>query len=100
MSCRAAFDSAFYCSSFGGKFNDIYRYGEIRPCSEHWADWRFCMGLKTRTKADKEAVIQQRYKEKEDKVRGKANSEDVWSRREIEERHFGAFKAVEVDDGK
>jgi hypothetical protein len=28
MSCRQAFDQAFYCQSLGGKFNDIYRYGE------------------------------------------------------------------------
>lgn len=92
MSCRAAFDSAFYCASLGGHFNDLYRYGELRSCSEHWADWRFCMGLKTRTKADKEALIQERYRMKEEKLRSQPNSERVWEKREREERYFGAFK--------
>ncbi|KAF2277084.1 uncharacterized protein EI97DRAFT_432700 [Westerdykella ornata] len=92
MSCRAAFDSAFYCASLGGHFNDIYRYGELRSCSEHWADWRFCMGLKTRTKADKEALIRERYRMKEEKLRSGPNSERVWERRERGERYFGAFK--------
>lgn len=32
MSCRQAFDQAFYCQSLGGKFNDIYRHGQLRSC--------------------------------------------------------------------
>ncbi|KAF2749677.1 hypothetical protein M011DRAFT_392829, partial [Sporormia fimetaria CBS 119925] len=91
MSCRAAFDTAFYCASLGGHFNDIYRYGELRQCSEQWADWRFCMGLKTRTKADREGLIQERYKAKEEKMLQGPNSEQVWKRRAFEEREFGAF---------
>lgn len=94
MSCRAAFDSAFYCTSFGGHFNDIYRYGELRSCSEHWADWRFCMGLKTLPRAEKERAIQGRYREKEERVRQKPNSEDIWSRRAEGKRDFGAFTPV------
>ncbi|KAF2654928.1 hypothetical protein K491DRAFT_704917 [Lophiostoma macrostomum CBS 122681] len=94
MSCRAAFDSAFYCSSLGGHFNDIYRYGQMRACSEQWADWRFCMRIKTRSARDKGLLIQERYKEKEEKVRGSANSEDVWKRLGSEEREraLGAFR--------
>jgi hypothetical protein len=94
MSCRAAFDSAFYCSSFGGHFNDIYRYGQMRSCSEHWADWRFCMRIKTRSARDKQLLIQERYQEKEDIVRDKPNSEDVWTRLDGEERErgLGAFR--------
>jgi hypothetical protein len=99
MSCRAAFDSAFYCSSLGGHFNHIYRYGELKPCSEHWADWRFCMGLKTRTKADKAALIQERYRQKEEKLREQPNSEYIWERRAEGERYLGAFKPV-AEDGK
>lgn len=81
MSCRAAFDSAFYCSSLGGHFNDIYRYGTLRSCSEHWADWRFCMSLSSSTPERKAWAIQERFKEKEEKVREKPNSENVWRKR-------------------
>lgn len=91
MSCRAAFDSAFYCTSLGGHFNDIYRYGQLRSCSEHWADWRFCMGLKSKGREEKEAAVQDRYRDKEEKVRGRANSEDVWRRRGERERVVEPF---------
>jgi hypothetical protein len=91
MSCRAAFDSAFYCTSLGGKFNDIYRYGELRPCTEQWADWRFCMGLKVYGREEKAMRIQDRYREKEEQVRTKPNSEDVWEARGENERVIGAF---------
>ncbi|KAF2866910.1 hypothetical protein BDV95DRAFT_443293, partial [Massariosphaeria phaeospora] len=81
MSCRAAFDSAFYCASLGGHFNDIYRYGTLRACSEHWADWRFCMALKNRSADAAAEAVQQRYRDKEAKVLEGPNSEEVWTRR-------------------
>lgn len=83
MSCRAAFDSAFYCSSFGGHFNDIYRYGHLRSCSEHWSDFWWCMRLKNNFQSPeiKEQLVQQRYREKEERLRQQPNSEDVWKRR-------------------
>ncbi|CAI6318447.1 unnamed protein product [Periconia digitata] len=92
MSCRDAFDSAFYCSSFGGHFNDIYRFGQLRSCSEHWADWRFCMGIKTMSAEGKVQAIQDRYRKKEEKIKAGPNSEDVWSVRgegEKVEKPFG-----------
>jgi hypothetical protein len=83
MSCRAAFDSAFYCSSLGGHFHDIYRYGQLRSCSEHWSDFWFCMRTKNSySGADVKArLIQERYREKEDALKQKPNSEDVWTKR-------------------
>ncbi|KAF2789275.1 hypothetical protein K505DRAFT_328343 [Melanomma pulvis-pyrius CBS 109.77] len=97
MSCSAAFDSAFYCSSLGGHFNDIYRYGQLRSCSEHWADWRFCMGLKSKSAEAKREAVQDRYRDKEEKVRGKKNSEDVWERRGPGESIVGAFSKAEEE---
>jgi hypothetical protein len=47
MSCRQAFDSAFYCQSMGGQFNNLYRYGGVRSCSENWSDFWFCMKAKS-----------------------------------------------------
>lgn len=83
MSCRAAFDSAFYCSSLGGHFNDIYRYGQLRSCSEHWNDFWFCMRVKNsyNPREVKEQMVQERYREKEERLRSGPNSEDVWRRR-------------------
>ncbi|KAF2178338.1 hypothetical protein K469DRAFT_731781 [Zopfia rhizophila CBS 207.26] len=86
MSCRAAFDSAFYCASFGGKFNDIYRYGELRDCSEHWSDFWFCMRIKSKGAEVKKALVRERYREKEERVKGRPNSEDVWEKRGPHER--------------
>jgi hypothetical protein len=93
MSCRAAFDSAFYCSSLGGHFNDIYRYGQLRSCNDHWNDFWFCMRTKNSYSGQdvKERMIQDRYREKEDKLRSGPNSEDVWSKRERGEEVRGAF---------
>ena len=83
MSCRAAFDSAFYCSSLGGHFNDLYRYGQLRSCSDHWNDFWFCMRTKNSYSGPevKERLIQERYAEKEKALKTKPNCEDVWTRR-------------------
>lgn len=99
MSCRAAFDSAFYCSSLGGHFNDIYRYGQLRSCSEHWSDFWFCMRTKNSySGADvKERIIQDRYREKERKLKEGPNCEDVWEKRKSGEEVRGAF-AYRNDD--
>jgi hypothetical protein len=93
MSCRAAFDSAFYCSSLGGHFNDIYRYGQLRACSEHWNDFWFCMRVNNsyNPRDTKERMIQERYREKEDKLRNGPSSEDVWRLRGEGEQVVGAF---------
>ena len=65
MSCRQAFDQAFYCQSLGGKFNDIYRFGKLQSCSEQWGAFWFCM--RTRTLPDKERAnqIRNHYAERE-----------------------------------
>lgn len=78
LSCRELFDSAFYCQSFGGQFNNIYRYGGFRSCSKHWAAWRFCMGLKTLSDSERAEQIRHFYKEKEAEIKMGANSENIW----------------------
>jgi hypothetical protein len=103
MSCRAAFDSAFYCSSLGGHFNDIYRYGQLRSCSDHWNDFWFCMRTKNSYSGPdvKERMIQDRYREKEERVRSGPNSEDVWRKRGPGDEVRGAFsRAAEEIEGQ
>jgi hypothetical protein len=55
------------------------------------------MGLKTRTKADREILIQERYRQKEEKMKEQPNSEYVWEKRREGERYYGAFRHVDTD---
>ncbi|KAE8451491.1 hypothetical protein EG329_003564 [Mollisiaceae sp. DMI_Dod_QoI] len=86
MSCRQAFDEAFYCNSFGGRFNDLYRYGNLRSCSEHWNNFWFCMRTRSYSGPEKEAAVKEHYRKKESmrysKALGKESSEDVWKSRD------------------
>ena len=86
MSCRVAFDEAFYCNSFGGRFNDLYRYGALRSCSENWNNFWFCMRTRGYSEKEKEVAIKEHYRRKESmkyaKALGKESSEDVWKSRE------------------
>ncbi|KAL3424663.1 hypothetical protein PVAG01_03944 [Phlyctema vagabunda] len=82
MSCREAFDSAFYCQSLGGQFNNLYRYGTVRSCSENWGDFWFCMRTRGRGDKEKEALIKDHYRQRE-------------------RRRYGRIEgAVRVEDGK
>ncbi|KAJ6439634.1 6-phosphofructo-2-kinase 1 [Purpureocillium lavendulum] len=85
MSCRQAFDLAWSCNSLGGQFNAVYRYGEMRSCSEHWDDFWFCMRTKSYTGELKEKMVRAHYREKEWRRygSGKPNSEDVWESRTV-----------------
>lgn len=95
MSCRDAFDAAFYCNSLGGQFNNVYRYGGMGECSEKWNDFWFCMKVRTWGEASKAEATRARYREKErvkygsilkkegeDDVEVGRSSEDIWKSRE------------------
>ena len=45
----------------------------------------------------KQRLIQQRYKEKEEKLKAGPNSEDVWKKRGSGEEVVGAFALPEVE---
>ncbi|KAK4952906.1 hypothetical protein LTR66_013696 [Elasticomyces elasticus] len=86
MSCRQAFDAAFYCQSLGGKFNDIYRYGALRSCGEHWGDFWFCMRSRNypKSEAERQEMIRAHYRERDWKrYRRGPSSEDVWEMRDV-----------------
>ncbi|APA07893.1 hypothetical protein SS1G_00495 [Sclerotinia sclerotiorum 1980 UF-70] len=91
MSCRTAFDAAFYCQSLGGQFNNLYRYGTARDCSDTWSDFWFCMKTRTYGDNEKAKLIKARWMEKEKRKYGDPedknkelgkSSEDVWKGRE------------------
>ncbi|EME47411.1 hypothetical protein DOTSEDRAFT_85904 [Dothistroma septosporum NZE10] len=84
MSCRQQFDQAFYCQSLGGKFNDIYRYGHLKSCSEQWGAFWFCMRTRTLPEREKEEAVKEFYRNRDEKRRDDfGSSEDVWRIREI-----------------
>ena len=83
MSCRQAFDQAFYCQSLGGKFNDIYRYGALQSCSEQWGAFWFCMRTKSLPPEERERQIREHYAAREERKRKEVgSSESVWELRE------------------
>jgi hypothetical protein len=101
MSCREAFDQAFYCQSLGGKFNDIYRHGSLKPCSEQWGAFWFCMRIRTYSAKDKEELISDHYKGREErKKKATGSSEDIWDiRTKAVETAFGRDPDEDDDSG-
>ncbi|KAJ5220907.1 uncharacterized protein N7469_009794 [Penicillium citrinum] len=93
MSCRQAFDYAFFCQSFGGQFVNVYRYGEMRSCSEHWDNfwlWGWSDDLRRKT-------IRDHNRKKAIKYKTGPSSEDVWDVRLEPARNAfqGDFAALE-----
>lgn len=78
ISCRSAFDYAFFCQSFGGQFVNVYRYGGFRSCSNHWDDFWLCMRTRQWDKNDRKTAIQEHYRKKAIKYKTGRSSEDVW----------------------
>lgn len=83
MSCRQAFDLAWACNGMGGQWNAVYRYGEMRSCSEQWDDFWFCMRTKSYSAEMREKAIKAHYRNKEYAKYGpgKPSSEDIWESR-------------------
>lgn len=97
MSCRTAFDYAFFCQSFGGQWVNVYRYGELRNCSERWSDFWFCMRTMSYPTEQREKLTADYHREKLDKYKGVPTSEDVWEMRTTPVRGAfeGDFKTLE-----
>ncbi|PYH42601.1 EMI1 family protein [Aspergillus saccharolyticus JOP 1030-1] len=97
MSCRSAFDYAFFCQSFGGQFVNVYRYGELRSCSEHWDNFWLCMKTRTWGEEQRKNAIRDHYRKKAIKYKTGPSSEDVWDVRTepVGECFNGDFAALE-----
>ncbi|KAM7199618.1 Protein of unknown function (DUF3128) domain containing protein [Rhypophila sp. PSN 637] len=94
MSCRDAFDYAWHCHTAGSQINAVYRYGEMRTCSELWDDFWFCMRTKNYSPEGKAEAIKEHYRAKEERKYGggKPSSEDIWESREERVDVGTAFK--------
>ncbi|KAK2770624.1 hypothetical protein FQN53_005408 [Emmonsiellopsis sp. PD_33] len=110
MSCRSAFDMVWFCQSLGGQWVNVYRYGEMRSCSEQWNDFWFCMRTKSYPEEEKGKMIADHYRKKAVKYKTGASSEDIWDVRtepvkdafqgdftELERRMKEAERGVEVE---
>ncbi|KAG2421768.1 hypothetical protein HFD88_005744 [Aspergillus terreus] len=97
MSCRSAFDYAFFCQSFGGQFVNVYRYGELRSCSEHWDNFWLCMKTRTWSEESKKKAIRDHNRKKAIKYKTGPSSEDVWDLRmqPVRDAFQGDFAALE-----
>lgn len=97
MSCRTAFDYAFFCQSFGGQFVNVYRYGELRSCSEHWDNFWLCMRTRSWSDRLRKKAIRAHNVKKAIKYKTGPSSEDVWDvRLEPDREAFqGDFAALE-----
>ncbi|KAK8107650.1 Early meiotic induction protein 1 [Apiospora kogelbergensis] len=94
MSCRQAFDAAFYCQGVGSQFHSIYRAGTVRTCSEHWDDFWFCMRNRTASGPRKEEAVRDYYRRKEWNKYGpgRPSSADVWESRDEKVPYDSAFR--------
>ncbi|KAL3466571.1 hypothetical protein BJX64DRAFT_231421 [Aspergillus heterothallicus] len=99
MSCRSAFDYAFFCQSLGGQFVNVYRYGELRSCSEHWENFWMCMKTRTFSEKEKSRLIRDHYRKKAIKYKTGPSSEDVWEVRmePVKNAFQGDFAALEKE---
>ncbi|PLN80270.1 hypothetical protein BDW42DRAFT_171154 [Aspergillus taichungensis] len=97
MSCRSAFDYAFFCQSFGGQFVNVYRYGELRSCSEHWDNFWHCMKTRTFSDHERQKAVREHYRKKAMKYKTGPSSEDVWDMRmqPVRNAFQGDFAALE-----
>ncbi|RKF61303.1 hypothetical protein GcC1_158010 [Golovinomyces cichoracearum] len=99
MSCRDAFDSAYYCASLGGAFTNLYRYGTVRSCSDHWDKFWFCMRTRTYDDKSKQEAIKDYYRKVELSKYGKrgTSSQDIWKSRDHLLQKGTAFKSDEEE---
>ncbi|KAJ9198537.1 hypothetical protein DTO027B5_3495 [Paecilomyces variotii] len=97
MDCRSAFDYAFFCQSFGGQFVSVYRYGEMRSCSEHWNNFWLCMKARSLPDESRRRMIREHNKKKAIKYKTGPSSEDVWEIRTepVKNAFQGDFAALE-----
>ncbi|KAJ5156483.1 hypothetical protein N7492_009286 [Penicillium capsulatum] len=99
MSCRNAFDYAFFCQSFGGQFVNVYRYGELRSCSEHWDNFWMCMRTRGWSDELRKKAIRAHNQKKAIKYKTGPSSEDIWDVRlePAKDAFQGDFAALEQE---
>ncbi|OAR01001.1 hypothetical protein LLEC1_03354 [Akanthomyces lecanii] len=65
-------------------WNAVYRYGEMRSCTDKWDDFWFCMRHKSASGPVKEDLVRTHHRNREHAkyyAPGRPSSEDVWEAR-------------------
>lgn len=80
---------------------NLYRYGNMRDCSDQWSNFWFCMRTNRgyMSEGEREKRIQEHYKGRARKYEVGPSSEDVWRIRKerVEGAFEGDFEAVEAE---
>lgn len=78
---------------------NIYRYGELRSCSEHWENFWMCMRTRSYGDEEKSRIIRDHNRKKAIKYKTGPSSEDVWDMRmaPVKQAFQGDFAALEKE---
>ena len=97
LSCQSVLDYAMFCQAFGGQFVNIYRYGKLRSCSNHWKEFWLCMRTRNWEELDRAQAIRGHQHQKLEKYRTGPSSEDVWEIRTtpLKDAFQGDLEALE-----
>ena len=75
-------DDFFKCYALGPQMRNFYRHGTIRDCTWKWADFKYCLSLKSEDMEARRELWVKRRAEWWAQRRVGASSEDVWTLRE------------------
>lgn len=70
------------CYALGPQLRNLYRHGTYRDCMWKWADFKYCLSMKSEEMEDRKELWIKRRAEYWAKRRVGGSSEDVWSVRE------------------
>lgn len=76
---------------------NVYRYGELRSCSEHWDNFWLCMRTRSWSDDLRKKAIRAHNRKKAIKYKTGPSSEDVWDVRleRVRDAFQGDFAALE-----
>jgi len=70
------------CYALGPQLRNLYRHGTYRDCTYKWADFKYCLSLKSEEMETRRELWVKRRAEWWAKRRVGPSSEDVWNVRE------------------
>ena len=75
-------DEFLMCYALGPQLRNLYRHGTYRDCTYKWADFKYCLSLKSEEMDTRRELWVKRRAEWWAKRRVGPSSEDVWNVRE------------------
>ncbi|QRV94902.1 hypothetical protein RhiJN_22920 [Ceratobasidium sp. AG-Ba] len=87
-SCTSHLDEFFRCHALGPQFKSMYRHGTLAVCSPKFAEFKFCLSIKTLDPEARRAAWIRRRAEWWATRRVGRSSEDVWEMRSEPLKNF------------